>query len=104
VPVEQAKGYADVFVELEAMLAEITGLSAVSLQPNSGAQGEFAGLLVIRAYHHARGDAQRNVALIPQSAHGTNPATAALAGQPVVIVACDARGNIDVADLRAKAE
>jgi glycine dehydrogenase len=103
-PVTQAKGYADVFAELEAMLGEITGLPAVSLQPNSGAQGEFAGLLVIRAYHHARGQAQRDVVLIPQSAHGTNPASAALAGMPVVVVATDAGGNIDLKDLRAKAD
>ena len=103
-PVEQARGYADVFAELEAMLAEITGLPAVSLQPNSGAQGEFAGLLVIRAYHHARGQAQRDLVLIPQSAHGTNPASAALAGMSVVVVATDAGGNIDVNDLRAKAD
>ena len=102
-PVEQAKGYARVFVELSEALAAITGLDAVSLQPNSGAQGEFAGLLVIEAYHRSRGQAQRDVALIPQSAHGTNPASAALAGMRIVIVACDTQGNIDVDDLRAKA-
>jgi len=104
VPAEQAAGYAQVFRELEAALAEITGFAAVSLQPNSGAQGEFAGLLVIQAYHEAMGHAGRSVALIPQSAHGTNPASAALAGMHVVIVACDDRGNIDVDDLRAKAQ
>ena len=102
-PVEQGRGYARVFAELGEALAAITGLDAVSLQPNSGAQGEFAGLLVIEAYHRSRGQAQRDVALIPQSAHGTNPASAALAGMRIVIVACDTQGNIDVDDLRAKA-
>ncbi len=102
-PAEQAEGYRQVFTELEGALAAVTGLPAVSLQPNSGAQGELAGLLVIRKYHESRGDGQRVVALIPQSAHGTNPASAALAGMSVVIVACDARGNIDVDDLRSKA-
>jgi glycine dehydrogenase len=104
VPVEQAGGYQAMFQELEAALAEITGFAAVSLQPNSGAQGEYAGLLVIRAYQHSRGETKRNVVLIPQSAHGTNPASASLAGMVIVIVACDDRGNIDVDDLRAKAE
>jgi glycine dehydrogenase len=103
VPADQAGGYHQIFRELEAALATITGLDAVSLQPNSGAQGEFAGLLVIRAYHAHRGQAQRDVVLIPQSAHGTNPASAALAGLRIVIVACDERGNVDVDDLRAKA-
>ena len=103
VPTAQAEGYQQVFRELEAALAEITGFAAVSLQPNSGAQGEFAGLLTIGAYHASRGDHHRTVALIPQSAHGTNPASAALAGMRVVIVACDDRGNIDVDNLRAKA-
>jgi glycine dehydrogenase len=102
-PVEQAAGYARVFEELSQALAAITGLEAVSLQPNSGAQGEFAGLLVIEAYQRSRGQAQRDVALIPQSAHGTNPASAALAGMRIVIVACDSQGNIDVDDLRKKA-
>jgi glycine dehydrogenase len=102
-PAAQAEGYSQVFVELEAALAEITGFAAVSLQPNSGAQGEYSGLLVIQAYHEANGHGRRTVALIPQSAHGTNPASAALAGMQVVIVACDDRGNIDVDDLRAKA-
>ncbi len=103
VPEEQAKGYHLIFHELENALKTVTGFAAVSLQPNSGAQGEFAGLLVIQAYHQSRGDHHRNVVLIPQSAHGTNPASAALAGMPVVIVACDAHGNINVDDLRAKA-
>ena len=102
-PVGQAAGYQRIFRELEAGLAELTGLAAVSLQPNSGAQGEFAGLLVIHAYHAVAGQSQRTVALIPQSAHGTNPASASMAGMQVVIVASDATGNIDVDDLRAKA-
>ena len=102
-PLDQTAGYQRVFRELEAGLAELTGLSAVSLQPNSGAQGEFAGLLVIHAYHAAQGQSQRNVALIPQSAHGTNPASASMAGMQVVIVGTDSTGNIDVDDLRAKA-
>jgi len=102
-PVEQTAGYQEMFREVEQALSTITGFPAVSLQPNSGAQGEYAGLMVIRAYHASRGQSQRTVALIPQSAHGTNPATAAMAGMSVVIVATDAQGNIDVADLRAKA-
>jgi glycine dehydrogenase len=102
-PVGQTAGYQRIFRELEAGLAELTGLAAVSLQPNSGAQGEFAGLLVIHAYHASKGQSQRNVALIPQSAHGTNPASASMAGMQVVIVSTDATGNIDVDDLRAKA-
>ncbi len=102
-PVDQTAGYQQIFRELEQALGAITGLPAVSLQPNSGAQGEFAGLLVIQAYHRGRGQAQRTVALIPQSAHGTNPASAVMAGMHVVVVACDDRGNIDVDDLRAKA-
>lgn len=103
-PKEQAAGYQQVFTEMEQYLAEITGFSATSLQPNSGAQGEYAGLMVIRAYHHSRGDFHRNISLIPSSAHGTNPASAVMAGMEVVVVACDERGNIDVADLKAKAE
>src|SRR5206468_7078830 len=95
-PVEQAEGYAQVFRELEAMLAAITGFAAVSLQPNSGAQGEFAGLMVIRAYHRDRGDAARDVVLIPSSAHGTNPASAVMAGMRVLVVASTNAGNIDV--------
>jgi glycine dehydrogenase len=102
-PLEQTTGYQRIFKEIEATLAAVTGLAGVSLQPNSGAQGELAGLLVIRAYHRDRGDAQRTVVLIPSSAHGTNPASAVMAGMQVVVVACDARGNVDLADLRAKA-
>jgi len=102
-PAEQARGYAKLFRDLEAWLAEITGFAAVSLQPNAGSQGEYAGLLVIRAYHESRGQGQRNICLIPTSAHGTNPASAAMGGFKVVPVACDANGNIDVADLTAKA-
>ena len=103
-PLDQAAGYRQVFDELEAMLAEITGFEAVSLQPNSGAQGEFAGLLVIRAYHQSRHDTARDVVLIPASAHGTNPASAVMAGMRVVVVASTVEGNIDVDDLRRKAE
>ncbi|HMD34706.1 MAG TPA: aminomethyl-transferring glycine dehydrogenase [Vicinamibacterales bacterium] len=103
VPTDQAEGYREIFRELETMLAQITGFAAVSLQPNSGAQGEFAGLMVIRAYHHARNDANRDVVLIPASAHGTNPASAAMAAMRVVVVASTAEGNIDVADLKKKA-
>ena len=102
-PVAQARGYAKVFEDLERWLAEITGFSAVSLQPNAGSQGEYTGLLVIRAWHKSRGQGDRDVCLIPQSAHGTNPASAVMAGMRVVVVACDAKGNVDVADLRAKA-
>ncbi len=103
-PTEQTAGYQQLFRELEQWLAEMTGFDAVSLQPNAGAQGEYAGLLVIRAYHEANGDEKRNVCLIPSSAHGTNPASAVMAGMKVVIVKCDEGGNIDVEDLRAKAE
>jgi glycine dehydrogenase len=103
-PVEETKGYQQLFRDLEAWLAEITGFAACSLQPNAGSQGEYAGLLVIRAYHEERGAEGRNVCLIPHSAHGTNPASAAMAGMKVVVVECDANGNIDVADLRKKAE
>ncbi|MBK5298268.1 MAG: aminomethyl-transferring glycine dehydrogenase, partial [Vicinamibacteria bacterium] len=103
-PADQAAGYAQMFAELERALCETTGLSAVSLQPNSGAQGELAGLLVIRAWHKSRGEAHRTVVLIPSSAHGTNPASAVMAGMHVVVVATDPRGYVDVADLRAKAE
>ena len=102
-PLKQAEGYHQIFKELESALCQITGLAAASLQPNSGAQGEFTGLLVIRAYHAERGEAHRNVALIPSSAHGTNPASAVMAGLKVVVVACDDTGNIDLADLRSKA-
>ena len=102
-PVDQARGYQELFESLEGWLATITGFAAVSLQPNAGSQGEYAGLLVIRAYHHSRGDEHRNVCLIPTSAHGTNPASAAMAGMKIVAVQCDERGNIDVDDLRAQA-
>jgi len=100
VPADQAKGYARMIAELERSLVAITGLARVSFQPNSGAQGEYAGLLTIRNYHAARGDAARDVCLIPASAHGTNPASAAMIGLTVVVVACDAHGNVDVDDLR----
>ncbi len=103
-PVDQAGGYAHLIQELETYLCEITGFDACSLQPNSGAQGEYAGLMAIRAYHEANGDHHRNISLIPSSAHGTNPASAVMAGMQVVVVACDDHGNIDVADLKAKAE
>src|SRR5512133_1066158 len=103
-PAEQTQGYQRLFKDLEGWLAEITGFKAVSLQPNAGSQGEYAGLLVIRRYHISRGQAQRSVCLIPASAHGTNPASAVMAGFKVVAVACDKDGNIDLQDLRAKAE
>ena len=103
-PLDQTDGYRQLFDELESALAEITGFAAVSLQPNAGSQGEFAGLLVIDAYHKSRNESHRNVCLIPQSAHGTNPASAVMAGMHVVVVKTDERGNIDVADLKAKAE
>ena len=103
-PPDQARGYQRLFHQLEAWLAEITGFAGVSLQPNAGSQGEYAGLLVIRAYHASRGEDHRRICLIPTSAHGTNPASAVMAGLKVVAVACDAQGNIDVGDLRAKAE
>ncbi|MDD5472321.1 MAG: aminomethyl-transferring glycine dehydrogenase, partial [Sideroxydans sp.] len=104
VPLEQAAGYQELIAGLDADLAEITGFAQMSFQPNSGASGEYAGLLVIQAYHRSRGEAQRNVVLIPSSAHGTNPASAAMCGMKIVVVKCDVRGNIDVDDLRAKAE
>jgi glycine dehydrogenase len=102
-PAEQAAGYRQLFAELEAMLREITGFDAVSLQPNAGSQGEYAGLLAIRHYHRAKGQAERDVCLIPASAHGTNPASATMAGLQVVVVGCDDQGNVDLADLEAKA-
>lgn len=104
VPLDQAAGYQEVFRELDKDLSDITGFAAMSFQPNSGAQGEYAGLMVIRAYHISRGDAHRNIALIPSSAHGTNPASAAMAGMDIIVVKCDENGNIDIADLKAKAE
>jgi glycine dehydrogenase len=103
-PADQVGGYMQLFDELNNWLSEITGFAAMSLQPNAGAQGEYAGLMVIRAYHHDRGEAHRNIALIPSSAHGTNPASAAMAGMKIVVVKCDDNGNIDIADLKEKAE
>jgi glycine dehydrogenase len=103
-PPEQAKGYHVLFARLQKWLCDITGYDAISLQPNSGAQGEYAGLLAIRGYHASRGESHRKVCLIPSSAHGTNPASAHMAGMEVVVVACDARGDVDVNDLRAKAD
>ncbi|HVU53244.1 MAG TPA: aminomethyl-transferring glycine dehydrogenase [Polyangia bacterium] len=103
-PPAQAGGYQALFKQLEAMLTEITGFAATSLQPNAGSQGEYAGLLVIRAYHDSRGQGHRDVCLIPSSAHGTNPASAVMAGYRVVVVACDEGGNVDLVDLEAKAK
>ena len=103
-PKEQTRGYAEMFAQLESWLAAITGLPGVSLQPNAGSQGEYAGLLAIRRYHHSRNHSNRNICLIPTSAHGTNPASAVIAGFHVVAVACDANGNVDLDDLRSKAE
>jgi glycine dehydrogenase len=103
-PLEQTQGYQQLFEELEAMLAEITGFDSVSLQPNAGSQGEYAGLLAIKGYHVSRGDTHRDICLIPISAHGTNPASSVMAGFKVVVVACDENGNVDVGDLKARAE
>ncbi|WP_233842077.1 aminomethyl-transferring glycine dehydrogenase [Dyella sp. 2HG41-7] len=103
-PADQTQGYKQLIDELEAMLVECTGYDAVSLQPNSGAQGEYAGLLAIRAYHRSRGDDKRDICLIPESAHGTNPASAQMCGMTVVVTKCDSNGNVDVEDIRAKAE
>ncbi len=103
-PAAQTQGYRQLIQELEAMLAECTGYDAVSLQPNSGAQGEYAGLLAIRAYHRARGQGHRDICLIPESAHGTNPASAQMCGMKVVVTRCDANGNVDVEDIRAQAQ
>jgi len=103
-PADQARGYQQLIKELEAMLVECTGYDAVSLQPNSGAQGEYAGLLAIRAYHRSRGDDQRDICLIPESAHGTNPASAQMCGMTVVVTKCDSNGNVDVEDIRRAAE
>jgi glycine dehydrogenase len=103
-PANQTVGYREMIGELEAMLCAVTGYAAVSLQPNAGSQGEYAGLLIIRAYHAARGEAHRNVCLIPASAHGTNPASAHMAGMKVVVVACDEGGNVDLRDMKDKAE
>jgi glycine dehydrogenase len=103
-PIDQTEGYQELFTNLRTWLTEITGFADTSLQPNSGAQGEYAGLMVIRAYHLNRGEGHRNIALIPTSAHGTNPASAVMAGMKVVLVNCDEKGNIDVEDLKARAE
>jgi glycine dehydrogenase len=103
-PADQAQGYKQLIDELEAMLVECTGYDAVSMQPNSGAQGEYAGLLAIRAYHRSRGEGHRDICLIPESAHGTNPASAQMCGMQVVVTRCDANGNVDLEDIRAKAE
>jgi glycine dehydrogenase len=103
-PADQTRGYQQVFTDLETWLAQITGFAAVSLQPNAGSQGEYAGLLAIRAYHESRGEAHRNVCLIPDSAHGTNPASAVIAGMKVVAVACDEQGNVRIDDLRERAK
>ena len=101
-PLDQAKGYARIFADLETWLSEITGFAGISLQPNAGSQGEYAGLLAIRKYHESRGDAHRTVCLIPQSAHGTNPASAVMAGLEVIVTACDDQGNVDLVDLEKK--
>ncbi|BAQ62969.1 glycine dehydrogenase [Geminocystis sp. NIES-3708] len=103
-PLSQTKGYQTIFTQLEAWLAEITGFAAISLQPNAGSQGEYAGLQVIRKYHDSKGEGNRNICLIPESAHGTNPASAVMCGLKVIVVKCDAEGNIDIEDLKAKAE
>jgi glycine dehydrogenase len=103
-PAEQTVGYRTMIDQLEQMLVACTGYAAVSLQPNAGSQGEYAGLLIIHAYHESRGEGHRNVCLIPASAHGTNPASAQMAGMQVVVVACDSNGNVDIEDLKAKAE
>ncbi|MBP6796895.1 MAG: aminomethyl-transferring glycine dehydrogenase, partial [Luteimonas sp.] len=103
-PAAQTRGYIELIDSLEAMLVDITGYDAVSFQPNSGAQGEYAGLLAIRAYHRSRGEGHRDICLIPESAHGTNPASAQMCGMKVVVTKCDANGNVDVADIRAQAE
>ncbi|MBI5215145.1 MAG: aminomethyl-transferring glycine dehydrogenase [Ignavibacteriae bacterium] len=104
VPLEQAQGYQELFRQLEGMLKKITGFAAVSLQPNSGAQGEYTGLLVIKAFHESRGEGHRNICLIPTSAHGTNPASAVMAGMNIVLVRCEENGNVDINDLEAKAK
>ncbi len=103
-PADQTVGYREMIAQLEEMLCAVTGYAAVSLQPNAGSQGEYAGLLVIKKYHESRGEGHRNICLIPSSAHGTNPASAAMVGMQVVVTACDDKGNVDLADLKAKAE
>jgi len=102
IPMDQAKGYMEIIKELNKDLSEITGFYTMSMQPNSGAQGEYAGLMVIREYFKDRGESHRNIALIPSSAHGTNPASAVMAGMQVVVSQCDENGNIDVEDIRAR--
>src|SRR5207244_6070384 len=102
-PAEQRAGYDTLRRQLEAWLCEATGYAGISLQPNAGSQGEYAGLLAIRAWHASRGESHRNVCLIPSSAHGTNPASAQMAGMRVVVVGCDDAGNVDLADLEARA-
>ena len=104
VPLDQALGYSTLFQQLEQWLGEITGFAAISLQPNAGSQGEYAGLHVIRRYHQACGDTQKNICLIPESAHGTNPASAIMCGMKVVVIKCDKNGNIDILDLEQKAK
>ncbi len=102
-PLDQTVGYREMIDQLEAMLCAATGYAAVSLQPNAGSQGEYAGLLIIHAYHASRGESHRDICLIPSSAHGTNPASAQMAGMKVVVVACDENGNVDLQDLAKKA-
>ena len=104
VPEDQSHGYKEMIENLNSWLSEITGFSSLSFQPNSGAQGEYTGLMVIRAYHLDKGDNERNIALIPSSAHGTNPASAIMAGMKVVVIKCDKHGNIDFNDLKEKCE
>lgn len=99
-PLDQCQGYSELIRELEDDLSAITQYDYISLQPNAGANGEYAGLMAIKAYHESRGDLQRNICLIPTSAHGTNPASAALCNMKIIIVACDANGNVDVVDLK----
>ncbi len=103
-PFDQTTGYTEMIKEVESMLCVVTGYDAVSLQPNAGSQGEYAGLLAIRAYHASRGDSNRNICLIPSSAHGTNPASAQMCGMKVVVTSCDEKGNVDLQELRARAE
>ena len=103
-PSDQAGGYMQLFSDLETWLSEITGFKGISLQPNAGSQGEYAGMLAIRAYHNSRNDLDRNICLIPTSAHGTNPASAVMVGMKVVAIGCDESGNIDLSDLKLKAE
>ena len=103
-PIDQAQGYVEMIGGLESWLKTITGFDAICMQPNSGAQGEYAGIVAITRYHASAGDAHRNICLIPRSAHGTNPASAQMCGLQIVVVNCDENGNVDVADLKAKAD